>query len=276
MRADIYLFTLGHTGSRQKAGELIREGRVRIDGAEIPKPSSDVDAASPHSVEILGERDYVSRGGIKLERALEHFSIDVTGMRAVDIGASTGGFTDCLLRRGAAFVSAVDAGSGQLTPALRSDSRVASIEGFNARRLAEGDAGGIPKGNDIAVMDVSFISQTYIIPGIPALLRAGGYFVGLIKPQFEAGREALGGGGIVRDKKYHAAALSRVCGCAGKHGFGCLGVIPSPIRGGDGNVEYLAAFALGDVTPTPSESEIRHLVGQDNQKKQTGRDYERN
>ncbi|MGI6167303.1 MAG: TlyA family RNA methyltransferase [Eubacteriales bacterium] len=262
MRADAYIYATGHTRSRQRARELIEAGLVTIDGRRVIKPSEQVDAAQPHNVAILQEERYVSRGGLKLEAALRHFKIDVSGMLAVDIGASTGGFTDCLLQHGAARVIALDSGSGQLAPSLRSDSRVLCIEKFNARRLCEGDTGPIPAGTkaDIVTIDVSFISQTYIIPGLKNILRDKGYFISLIKPQFEAGQKAVGRGGIVRDKKYHLSAIKKVVECTGLSGFGCLGVIRSPIAGGDGNIEYLAAYMLGGDHAPPDDKTLKNLI----------------
>ncbi len=262
MRADAYLFATGHTRSRQRARELIEAGIVTIDGRRVAKPSEQVDAALAHDVVILQVERYVSRGGLKLEAALRHFNIDVSGMMAVDIGASTGGFTDCLLQHGAARVIALDSGSGQLAGSLRADPRVFCIEKFNARRLCEGDTGPIPSGTkaDIVTMDVSFISQTYIIPGLKNILRDKGYFISLIKPQFEAGWVAVGRSGIVRDKKYHLSAIKKVVECAGLSGFGCLGVIRSPIAGGEGNIEYLAAFMLGGNYAPPDDITLKNLI----------------
>lgn len=260
MRADLYLFDMGHVKSRQTAKNLIDEGAAIIDGRVVKKPSEAVDETLPHEVRLLHTEKYVSRGGLKLEAALNHFGIDVSGMRAIDIGASTGGFTDCLLQHGAAHVTAIDSGVGQLDKKLQSDSRVTSFEKFNARRLAEGDAVGISSGFDIAVMDVSFISGTYIIPGIAKILSCNGYLISLIKPQFEAGREAVGRSGIVKDKKYHMQAIKKVLECAGAEGFGCLGVIRSPIPGGDGNTEYLAALKLGANVPAITDEKLKYLI----------------
>ena len=181
MRADIYLTNSGAVKSRSRAKELIDLHVVRIDGKIIDKPSTEIDGGAEHSIIIESVEKYVSRGGLKLEAALDSFGIDVNGMTALDIGASTGGFTDCLLKRGAASVVSVDAGSGQLDKTLLNDMRVTSIEKYNARELS---AKIIPTGADIVVMDVSFISQTLIIPNIPSVMRDGGIFISLIKPQF--------------------------------------------------------------------------------------------
>lgn len=260
MRADVYLTVRGSARSRESAKRLIESGAVAVDGTVLTKPSAQIDESTEHEVLINGAERYVSRGGIKLEAALDTFGIDVRGMSAADIGASTGGFTDCLLKRGALRVYAADAGHGQLDASLASDGRVTVIEGFNARSLCAGERGGIAEGLDIAVMDVSFISQTLIIPGLPMILRDGGCFVSLIKPQFEAGRGAVGKGGIVRDGRARALAVRRVTECASGAGFCCRGLMTSPLTGGDGNTEYLAAFILGGSGAMPDNSEIIKIV----------------
>lgn len=239
MRVDLYLSTFGHAGSRKKAQDLIAAGAVKIDGIEVKKPSALINEEVPHTVDIEEVFKYVSRGGMKLEAALNAFRVSVGGKKAVDVGASTGGFTDCLLQRGAAKIYSVDSGIGQLHEKLRANERVVCIERFNARELTAENTDGEC---DIAVCDVSFISQTYIIPGIAATVRQGGEFVSLIKPQFEAGRSALGKGGIVHSGAYRYLAVKRVLECALANGFDCIGLIPSPIEGGDGNKEYLAYF----------------------------------
>lgn len=239
MRIDLYLCTFGHAQSRKKAQDLIDAGAVTVDGQRVKKSSALINEELPHEVVVEEVFKYVSRGGMKLEAALNAFKINVNGKRAVDIGASTGGFTDCLLKRGASRVYSVDTGIGQLHETLRADSRVVCIEKFNARELTPEITEGVC---DIAVEDVSFISQTYIIPNISAVLKDGGEFVSLIKPQFEAGRSALGKGGIVHNGAYRYLAATRVLECAYENGFDCLGFIPSPIEGGDGNKEYLAYF----------------------------------
>ena len=239
MRADVYLAAAGHASSRKKAQDLIDAGAVKIDGAVIKKSATPVNEAVPHTVEIEQVFKYVSRGGMKLEAALDAFVLNVNGKKAVDIGASTGGFTDCLLSRGARIVYSIDSGVAQLHPDLLADERVVSIEGFNARELSESVTDGLCQ---IAVADVSFISQTYLIEQIASVLEDGGIFVSLIKPQFEAGRSALGKNGVVRSGAYRFLAIKRVISFACEHGFDCLGLIPSPIEGGDGNREYLAYF----------------------------------
>lgn len=260
MRADVFLATFGHAKSREAAKKLIESGRVSIDGKTVTKPSLDVDDGAEHSVDIAECHEFVSRGGLKLEGALDAFGIDVRGWRAVDIGASTGGFTHCLLQRGADLVYAVDSGHGQLDVSLLKDNRVVNIEGFNARGLCSGERGILPCDLDGAVMDVSFISQTYILPGIAGLLKDGGVLVSLIKPQFEAGRGAVGKGGIVKSPRDRLFAVKRVLSCARESGFGLAGLMVSPITGGDGNVEYLAAFRFGDTGAYPDDQYIEKII----------------
>lgn len=262
MRADLYLFQKGYTDSREQARRLIEAGAVRIDGVPVKKPSLSVDEEGEHTVEIVrpaAER-YVGRGGLKLERALSYFAIDPAHMIAVDIGASTGGFTDCLLQNGADRVYAVDSGEGQLHPRLRADDRVVNIEKCNARSMTEETLG---ERVDLAVMDVSFISQTCILPVLPLLLRESGLLISLIKPQFEAGRSAVGKGGIVRRREHREAAIRRVLEGAAAVGLSCVGLTVSPITGGDGNIEYLALFCRTAAMGTRrqiGEGEIRAVT----------------
>lgn len=238
MRADVYLTEHGYTPSRQRAKALIEEGNVLVDGKPLTKPSQALEGA--HTVEIRNALPYVSRGGLKLAAALDAFGLSVDGLTAVDIGASTGGFTDCLLQRGATRVWAVDSGVGQLVPALREDPRVVSLEQTNARELSLDMLAGTPV--DLAVMDVSFISATYLIPRFPAVLREGASAVCLIKPQFEVGRELIGKGGIVKDARAHRLAVERVLDAGIGVGMTPVGLIASPVTGGDGNREFLVHF----------------------------------
>ena len=239
MRIDVYLAAAGYTASRKKAQDLIDAGVVKVDGVTVKKSSFIINEAVEHDVVIEQPFLYVSRGGVKLEAALSAFCVNVNHKKALDVGASTGGFTDCLLKRGAKEVYAIDAGVGQLHESLRVDNRVHSIERFNARELTLNVTNGEC---DIAVADVSFISQTYIIAQIASCLRDGASFISLIKPQFEAGRSALGKNGVVTNSAYRFLAAKRVINCAVENGFDCIGLIRSPIEGGDGNVEYLAHF----------------------------------
>lgn len=239
MRLDVYLTDKGYTKSREAAQRLIKEGAVRIGGRPAKKPSEQIDETAAQVIEVSDSLKYVSRGGLKLERALDAFGVDVKGLLAVDIGASTGGFTDCLLQRGIKSVRCVDVGRSQLDKKLESDPRVTSFEGMNARYLTPDDIGGRC---DIAVCDVSFISLTLIIPAVRAVLKDGGRFIALIKPQFEAGRAALDRHGIVKDRAVHVGVIEKVIDFAAVEGLECAALTASPIEGGDGNREYLALF----------------------------------
>lgn len=240
MRLDVYMAQAGIADSRSRARSLIDSGFVRVDGALVSKASFSV----PEGAEVtLSEHPkYVGRGALKLEAALDAFDIDPRDRRCVDIGASTGGFTDCLLKRGAAYVCCVDSGKGQLHPSLRDDPRVRAVESFNARNLDS----SVTEGKvEIAVMDVSFISQTLLYDGVMRVLSDGGIFISLIKPQFEAGRENVGKGGIVRSRAVHLSVLSDTQKKALAQGLSMQKLICSPLRGGDGNTEYLALFKKG-------------------------------
>lgn len=235
MRLDIYLTERGLAETRARAKRLIESGAVLLDGVAVTKPAFDVEGDPTVTVR---EDRFVGRGGEKLAAALTLFSVDATGLRALDIGASTGGFTDCLLQNGAAEVVALDAGCGQLHPKLLADRRVINMEKYNARELDRKDVGEV----SLVVMDVSFISQTYILPRIPSVLSQDGRAITLIKPQFEAGRAALNKKGIVKSPHDRILAIKRVLAAADACGLQCRGLAPSPVLGGDGNVEYLALF----------------------------------
>lgn len=238
MRVDLFLTEKGYISSRKKAQTLIDEGKVSIDGRIVKKASQPIDDGE-HTVEIMqsDEVRFVGRGGLKLEAALDAFGVDANGKTALDIGASTGGFTDCLLQRGAQKVYAIDAGVGQLAASLLSNPAVISIEKMNARNLLPEHIDNTRA--DLIVMDVSFISATYIIPQFPTLMNEGGEAICLVKPQFEVGRAMIGKGGIVRDPSAHASAIKRVCASAEGVGLYPVAIIPSPIEGGDGNREFL-------------------------------------
>lgn len=240
MRIDVYLTEHGYTPSRQRARVLIEGGNVTVDGKKVTKPAYAIDESAAHQVEVTDTLPYVGRGGLKLAAALDAFGIVPQGALALDIGASTGGFTDCLLQRGAAHVYAVDAGVGQLAQKLLADGRVTSLEHTNARELNPEMIGGTLA--DLIVMDVSFISATYILPRFPVLLREGGAAVCLIKPQFEVGKAMLGKGGIVKDQKAHRYAVERVLDAGAAVGLTAVGLIASPVTGGDGNREFLVHF----------------------------------
>lgn len=236
MRADVFLTEHGLAKSRTKAADLISAGKVICGDRVILKASEDLTGVDPASITVLSKERFVSRGGEKLDAALDAFAVDPTGLVAVDIGASTGGFTDCLLQRGTASVYAIDAGSGQLDPALCGDKRVVNIEKCNARFSMKAV---IPQEVDLAVSDVSFISQTLILPNVPEILKPGGKYIALIKPQFECGPSALNKKGIVKDPKMHRYAIRRVAEAAMGSGLSPLQMIASPIFGGDGNKEFL-------------------------------------
>jgi 23S rRNA (cytidine1920-2'-O)/16S rRNA (cytidine1409-2'-O)-methyltransferase len=218
---------------RGKARALVLAGQVLVDGQRAAKPGHTVSLES--RVELLARLPYVSRAGKKLEAALDAFGIDVSGHTCLDVGASTGGFTDCLLQRGARLVYAVDVGSGQLDWRLRNDLRVAVREGINARYLKFEDIGELV---DLAACDVSFISVTMILPRVAALLREQGEMVILVKPQFEVGRGQVGKGGVVRDPSLHQAACARVEVAVHDLGFRS-NLMASPVLGAEGNKEFL-------------------------------------
>ena len=253
MRADVYLYSIGTAKSRQNAKVMIESGNVKIDGRIVNKSSIDVDESTEHKVEIINKPKFVSRGGEKLDHALSVFNIDVAEANCIDIGASTGGFTDCLLQRGASLVYAVDSGHNQLDPAIYENDRVISIEKYNARFI---DPDDFSKRFDIAVMDVSFISQTFMHQGINSILDKNGILVSLIKPQFECGKSALNSHGIVKSKNDHIKAINKVIDSALICGFSCIDVIRSPIEGGSGNVEFLIYLKKSE-TPTNLISEIK-------------------
>jgi 23S rRNA (cytidine1920-2'-O)/16S rRNA (cytidine1409-2'-O)-methyltransferase len=260
IRLDKLLVDQGHAASRERAQALILADRVLVDEQRIDKPGTSIPAAA--FIRLLGsDLKYVSRGGLKLERALAHWSIDLTGLPCVDIGASTGGFTDCMLQKGASTVLAVDTGYGQIAQKLREDPRVTLRERTNARLLTPGELltplqptpaflAHVFMGHVFMAMDVSFISATLVLPAVLSALSTEdhtwqGSAIILIKPQFEAGRENIGKGGIVRDPDARQAAIERVKACVlDQHGTD-VEVIDSPIHGMEGNHEYLlhAVFA---------------------------------
>ncbi len=239
MRIDVYLASAGITASRTEAKNMIALGAVYVDGRQITRPSFEIDGLEDKITVDRTQKQYVSRGGIKLAGALSEFKVNPSGKNCIDVGASSGGFTDCLLQNGASSVFAVDSGYGQLAKPLCSDPRVSLIESYNARYMKPSD---FPHLFELAVMDVSFISAKYIIEPLYACLSDGADFICLIKPQFEVGRTGLGKGGIVKDEKLRREAVGGVVEFAGGVGFSCLGLIQSPIKGGDGNIEFLAHF----------------------------------
>ena len=238
MRLDSFLFEQGFCQSRTEAKNFVLEGSVSVDGKEIKKPAFAV-FGDEEIVIDKSSKKYVSRGGLKLEAALDRFEISVEDVRAIDVGASSGGFTDCLLQKGASHVIAVDSGTMQLSASLRADSRVSVFENFNARYMESEHFEYAP---ELAVMDVSFISATLIIPAVAKVLAPEGKFVCLIKPQFEVGKSGIGKGGIVKSAALRKEAVDKVVSSAEAVGFETVGVIESPIVGGDGNIEFLAYF----------------------------------
>jgi 23S rRNA (cytidine1920-2'-O)/16S rRNA (cytidine1409-2'-O)-methyltransferase len=233
IRLDVMLADRGLAESREKAQALVLAGEVLVNGVRAQKPGQSV--APDASVEVLSRPAYVGRGGLKLKAALDRFGIEVTGRVCLDVGASTGGFTDCLLQHGAAKVHAVDVGAGQIDWKLRSDPRVILHERLNARYLRREDVG---EPIDLAVCDVSFISVTLILPAVAPLLQSDGEMVILIKPQFEVGKGQVGKGGIVRDPELHKSACRRIEEAVRLMNYR-TDIIESPILGAEGNKEFL-------------------------------------
>lgn len=238
MRIDLYVFEQGLAKSRSEAKSLILEGAVSVNGRVITKPSLDVNDKDKITVSAENKR-YVSRGGYKLEGALNSFDCSAADKLALDVGASSGGFTDCLLQNGARHVIAVDSGFGQMAEHLRCDARVTVKENFNARYMKPADLEYAP---ELIVMDVSFISATCIIGAIYEIASHSADFICLVKPQFEVGRGGVGKGGIVKDEKLRKSALQKVVDFGVSAGFSYMGHCVSPIKGGDGNIEYLVHF----------------------------------
>jgi 23S rRNA (cytidine1920-2'-O)/16S rRNA (cytidine1409-2'-O)-methyltransferase len=232
-RLDQLLVERGLVESREKAKALILAGQVRVDGQRSDKAGKEISLDA--NVELLAPPPYVSRGGFKLAKALDEFAIGPTGWICLDIGSSTGGFTDCLLQRGAAKVYAFDVGNGQMDWKLRNDPRVVLREGVNARNLTPAD---VAERARLAVCDVSFISVTLILPALPPLLCEDGELVILVKPQFEVGRDQVGKGGIVREPELHQQAIDRIAGAAHALGYHTAWT-ESPILGAEGNKEFL-------------------------------------
>ena len=229
------LVELGLAPTRARAQALVLAGQVVVDDQRVDKPGTRV--SSDAAIRLKGDpMPYVSRGGLKLEAALKHFQLDVRGAVAADVGASTGGFTDCLLQAGARKVHALDVGRGQLHAQLRADPRVVLHEGVNARHLGPSD---LPEPVSILVLDVSFISLTQVLPATVRFLASGGVTVALVKPQFEAGRGQVGKGGVVRDDAVRAEAVARVQACMEQLGLAPIGSLDSPIHGPAGNREVL-------------------------------------
>ncbi len=253
-RLDLLLVEKALVDSRQKAQALIMAGQVYVRGQKVDKAGAPTDPEAP--IEIRGEGlKYVSRGGLKLEKAMALWPIDLTGTVCGDIGASTGGFTDCMLQNGASKVYAVDVGYGQLAWKLRSDPRVVCLERTNARYLTHEE---VPDELDFASVDVSFISLNLILPALRGLMKPEGQAVCLIKPQFEAGRDKVGKKGVVRDRTVHLEVLEHFLEHALHAGFGVRGLTYSPIRGPEGNIEYLGWLTAKKALPW--QGELKELV----------------
>lgn len=250
-RLDVILVERELVESRQQAQRLIMAGQVMVEGRVVDKPGTRVSQEA--DITLQATLPYVSRGGLKLEAALDRFGIGVTGVISADVGASTGGFTDCLLQRGASKVYAIDVGYGQLAWRLRNDPRVVVMERVNVRYLE-----GLPEPIDLATVDVSFISLELVLPAVIGFLKPHGVIVALIKPQFEAGRKQVGKGGVVKDPEVHRAVLHRILLWAEGHGLAVRGLMASPLKGPAGNIEFLAHLVHQE--PGDSPIDIKAVV----------------
>lgn len=252
-RIDVYLYESGLAPSREKAKAYVFAGDVFVDGKRCDKPSAII--AEDQLVELKAGDDFVSRGGKKLQKALESFGLDLSGKVAIDVGASTGGFTDCMLKAGAVFVYAVDVGYGQLAWKLRNDDHVCVMERTNARHL-EKDM--FDKAISFASIDVSFISLRLILPALQRVLTPPYTIAALIKPQFEAGRDSVGKKGVVRDKSVHISVIDNIINFAKDSGFVICGLTYSPIKGPEGNIEYLICLSdSGQGVPISAEDTVK-------------------
>ncbi|MED9854003.1 MAG: TlyA family RNA methyltransferase [Succiniclasticum sp.] len=250
LRLDAYLTEQGLFETRSRAQAAIMAGQVLVDEMKIDKPGTSVKEGA--KIRILGDQlRYVSRGGLKLAKALQKFPVSVAGKVMADIGASTGGFTDCALQNGAVRVYAIDVGYGQLDWKLRNDPRVINMERTNARLL---EADSLPEPIEAASIDVAFISLEKILPAVRKLLAADAFVIALVKPQFEAGKENVGKKGVVRDPAVHKEVLRRIIAFAEQEGFGIGGLDYSPVKGPEGNIEYLLYLTA---TPAKNVSDTR-------------------
>jgi 23S rRNA (cytidine1920-2'-O)/16S rRNA (cytidine1409-2'-O)-methyltransferase len=253
-RLDVWLAERGHAESREKAQALVMAGRVLVNDVPARKPGAAVSASD--QVRVVPGPTHVGRGGVKLEGALDAFAIDPKGLVCLDVGASTGGFTEILLRRGAARVYAVDTGRGQIHESLRADPRVVLRERTNARRLSTAD---VPEPCRLAVMDVSFISATKVVPALLRVLAPDADLIVLVKPQFEVGRAEVGRGGLVKDKALQARALREVAEAAQQDGgYGVRNACPSPLAGAEGNREFFLHLRRG--APALESAALKTLV----------------
>lgn len=257
-RVDVLAYKQGLFDTREQAKRGVMAGLVVavINGERFDKPGEKIDEAT--ELKLKGEKlKYVSRGGLKLEKALNQFGLSVEGKIAIDIGASTGGFTDVMLQNGASQVFSVDVGTNQLAWKLRNDPRVISMEQFNFRYAEPDDFEATP---NFASIDVSFISLDLILPTLHRILAENGQVVALVKPQFEAGREQIGKNGIIKDPKIHLAVLEKVAAFAGTHGFAVMGVDYSPIQGGHGNIEFLMYLEKKEEKTKPTTEQLEAVV----------------
>ena len=256
VRLDVLLVSRGLAESREKAKAVIMEGKVFVKGQREDKAGAMFDEAAP--IEIHGQKlKYVSRGGLKLEKAVEHFDLKLEGKVCMDVGSSTGGFTDCMLQNGAAKVYAVDVGTNQLDWKLRSDPRVVCMEKTNIRYVTP-DQIGEPL--DFASVDVSFISLTKVLEPAKALLREGAQMVCLIKPQFEAGKDKVGKKGVVREQSTHREVIEKVIAYARGLGFRVLHLDYSPVKGPEGNIEYLVHLANDNLPESEETADVAAVV----------------
>lgn len=256
-RLDALLMNRALFESRAKAQAAIMAGQVLVNEQKIDKPGTPVPPDA--SIRLLGNKlPYVSRGGLKLEKALKIFPISVKDKVVADIGASTGGFTDCALQNGAAKVYAIDVGYGQLAWKLRNDERVINLERTNVRYL---EKDSLPEQVDAATIDVAFISLDKILPAVYKILKAEGFVIALIKPQFEAGKENVGKKGVVRDASIHEQVINNVIDFAKEEGFGIAGLDFSPIKGPEGNIEYLLHLTKNTDDDAISSAMVTELVG---------------
>lgn len=257
-RVDVLAYKQGLFDTREQAKRGVMAGLVVavINGERFDKPGEKIDEAT--ELKLKGEKlKYVSRGGLKLEKALNQFGLSVEGKIAIDIGASTGGFTDVMLQNGASQVFSVDVGTNQLAWKLRNDPRVVSMEQFNFRYAKPDDFEATPS---FASIDVSFISLDLILPALHRILAENGQVVALVKPQFEAGREQIGKNGIIKDPKIHLAVLEKVAAFARTHGFAVMGVDYSPIQGGHGNIEFLMYLEKKEEKTKPTTEQLEAVV----------------
>lgn len=257
-RVDVLAYKQGLFDTREQAKRGVMAGLVVavINGERFDKPGEKIDEAT--ELKLKGEKlKYVSRGGLKLEKALNQFGLSLEGKIAIDIGASTGGFTDVMLQNGASQVFSVDVGTNQLAWKLRNDPRVVSMEQFNFRYAEPDDFEVTPS---FASIDVSFISLDLILPALHRILAENGQVVALVKPQFEAGREQIGKNGIIKDPKIHLAVLEKVAAFAGTHGFAVMGVDYSPIQGGHGNIEFLMYLEKKEEKTKPTTEQLEAVV----------------